>query len=103
MRAPGSGPRRTAPAWVHGAAVTRGPQEPYTSARRPLTLRPAPRPTVLESLPPMQPPRVDVTVITVSHEHWADLRDHLPRVLGPAERCSRHVIVVDNACEDGTA
>lgn len=51
----------------------------------------------------MQPPRLDVTLITVSHEHWADLRASLPRVLGPAERCSRQVIVVDNACDDGTA
>jgi len=46
---------------------------------------------------------LDVTLIMVSHEHWADLRVSLPRVLGPAERCSRQVIVVDNACDDGTA
>ena len=51
----------------------------------------------------MQPPRVDVTVVTVSHEHWADLREGLPRALSPAERCSRQVIVVDNACVDRTA
>ena len=51
----------------------------------------------------MQPPRLDLTIVTVSHEHWADLRENLPRVLGSAERCSRQVIVVDNACRDGTA
>ena len=51
----------------------------------------------------MQPPRVDVTVVTVSHEHWADLREALPLVLGPAEPCSRQVIVIDNACRDRTA
>jgi GT2 family glycosyltransferase len=54
-------------------------------------------------MPTMQPPRVDVTVVSVSHDHWADLREALPRTLGPAERCSRQVIVVDNACADGTA
>ena len=51
----------------------------------------------------MQPARVDVTIVTVSHEHWADLREGLPRALGPAERCSRQMIVVDNASADGTA
>src|SRR5206468_2420377 len=57
----------------------------------------------LDLMLPMQPPRVDVTVVTVSHEHWADLREGLPHTLGPAERCTRQVIVVDNACRDRTA
>ena len=26
----------------------------------------------------MQPPRVDVSIVTVSHGHWADLREALP-------------------------
>ncbi len=51
----------------------------------------------------MLPARVDVTIVTVSHEHWADLRENLPRVLDDTVRCTRQVIVVDNACVDGTA
>ena len=51
----------------------------------------------------MLPARVDVTILSVSHEHGSDLLEHLPRVLDAGARYTRQVIVVDNACADGTA
>jgi hypothetical protein len=51
----------------------------------------------------MLPPRVDVTIVTVSHEHWADLQANLPLVAAAAGGCTWQLVVVDNACEDRTA
>ena len=45
----------------------------------------------------------DLTIITVSHDHWSDLAAGLPTWLAPGGRHSKELIVVDNACTDGTA
>jgi GT2 family glycosyltransferase len=51
----------------------------------------------------MRPAELDLSIVAVSHNHWADLRSGLPTLFGEADRCGREVIVVDNACTDGTA
>jgi GT2 family glycosyltransferase len=51
------------------------------------------------ALPASEP---DLSIVTVSHRHREDLRAHLPSWLGPADRCRRELIVVENV-PDGSA
>lgn len=46
---------------------------------------------------------VDLSIITVSHDHRVELESALPALFGASDACSREVIIVDNACSDGTA
>lgn len=45
----------------------------------------------------------DVSIVTVSHGHAAELRAHLPGWLAPSDRCARELVVVDNLGRDDAA
>jgi len=51
----------------------------------------------------MQPSPVDLSIVTVSHDHWPELRESLPALMASPDRCIRELLIVDNACTDGTA